>query len=131
MKKKLTNEEVNRLKNVMEAQEAQRKAEYLREEKEANIIKEESVSLEDIYDSEVVATMLSIINKYMPPYAREFKEVAIKEQHYLQAGHELFNEGNYQTAMFAYKKALECGNVKYESGKTHFDLNLILYSISH
>lgn len=67
MKKKLTNEEVDRLKNIMEAQEAKRRAEYLREEKEANIIKEESVSLENTYDSEVVATMLSIINEYMPP----------------------------------------------------------------
>lgn len=38
MKKKLTNEEVDRLKNIMEAQEAKRRAEYLREEKEANII---------------------------------------------------------------------------------------------
>lgn len=123
MKKKLTNEEVDRLKNIMEAQEAQRRAEYLREEKEANIIKEESVSLENTYDSEVVATLLSIINEYMPPYAREFKENAIKDQHYLDAGYKLFNEGDYQTAMFAYKKALECGNVKYESGKTHFDLN--------
>lgn len=47
MKKKLTNEEVDRLKNIMEAQ---RRAEYLREEKEANIIKEESVSLENTYD---------------------------------------------------------------------------------
>ncbi|HJD68004.1 MAG TPA: hypothetical protein LFV66_06175 [Rickettsia endosymbiont of Bembidion lapponicum] len=123
MKEKLTKEKVDRLKNIMEAQEAKRRAEYLREEKEANIIKEESVSLENTYDSEVVATMLSIINEYMPPYAREFKENATKGRYYLDAGHELFNEGDYQTAMFAYKKAFECGNIKYESGKTHFDLN--------
>ncbi|HJD65433.1 MAG TPA: hypothetical protein LFW10_04850 [Rickettsia endosymbiont of Diachasma alloeum] len=119
MKKKLTKEEVNRLKSNMEAQ---RKAEYLREKKEANIIKEESVSLEDTYGRELVVTMLSIINKYMPPYTKTFKE-GEKRQHYIEAGHKLLKNGDHQTAMFAYKKALESGRIKYEDGKTHFDLN--------
>ncbi|WP_395476906.1 tetratricopeptide repeat protein [Rickettsia endosymbiont of Pantilius tunicatus] len=106
----------------MEAQEAQRKAEYSREEKEASIVKEESVSLESIYDSETVATMLSIINEYMPSYTTTFTE-GDKRQHYIEAGHKLLKKGNLQTAMFAYKKALESGRIEYEDRKTHFDLN--------
>ncbi|HJD55455.1 MAG TPA: hypothetical protein LFW21_02160 [Rickettsia endosymbiont of Pyrocoelia pectoralis] len=130
MKEKLIKGKVDKLKNTMEEQEKQRQLEDRQKEKlkewkdkEAGIIKEElSLSLEETYGDEA-AIILSEIDKYIPNFAKSFKEGQSKMSYYMNAGHHLLKSGRYQEAMFAYKKAIECGNAKFSDERCHFDLN--------